>query len=353
MSTTSGDGSDFGRSFTDHMALIACTDGIWEETRVVAHAPIPLSAAASGLHYGQAIFEGLKAYRQPDGDVALFRVDDHARRFQTSAERMAMPALPVARFVEACSLLVAADEASVPWESGHTLYLRPLMIATTPRLGVQPASEFLVVVIASPVGAYLDSGHRAWTVTTARDQVRAAPGGTGNAKCAGNYGASLAARRDAIREGYDEILWLDASEHRWIEELSAMNLFIVEQRASMTPTLVTPPLGDTILAGITRASILELAVHLGYQTREAAIAIDQWCADTARGIISEAFACGTGAVLAPIGSVHDGRTTWNIGDGNPGPVTVALRTALLDLHEGRTADPFGWRVPLRLATSVP
>jgi len=336
----------FGRVFTDHMAVIKFEHSRWSKTSVVDHEPVSLSPASSGLHYGQAIFEGLKAYRQPDGAVALFRVRDHAERFRASAERMAMPALPVEQFVEACAALIAADEDSVPREPGHSLYLRPLMIATTPRLGVEPASEYLCVVIASPVGAYFSDGIRPLSVMVARDRVRAASGGTGNAKCAGNYGASLGARRGAVTAHCDEVLWLDAVEHRWVEELSAMNVFVVESRAGTPATVVTPPIGDTILAGITRASLLELAGHLGYRALEAPIALERWRRDAACGFAREAFAAGTGAVVAPIGRVHDGPTTWTIGDGTPGTVTLRLRAALLDLQEGRTPDPFGWRVRL-------
>jgi branched-chain amino acid aminotransferase len=341
----------FGHVFTDHMAVITYADGRWDEPRVVTHEPISLAPAASGLHYGQAIFEGLKAYRQPDGDIAFFRIRDHARRFQASAAHMAMPPLPVDHFVDACTALVTTDETFVPSEPGHSLYLRPLMLATTPRLGVQPATDYLCVIIASPVGAYLGSGTRAWTVKVERAHVRAAPGGTGAAKCAGNYGASLAARAHASSSSatadYDELLFLDATEHRWVEELSAMNLFVVEERSGAAPTLVTPPTG-TILAGVTRASLLELAVTLGYGVREAPIAIDDWRRRAATGELTEAFASGTGAVVAPIGEVIDGDITWTIGDGNPGVVTRRLRAALLDLQEGRAPDRYGWRVPVRL-----
>ena len=345
------DQPEFGRAFTDHMALIRFVGRQWGETRIVANEPIPFSPAASGLHYGQAIFEGLKAYRQPDGDVALFRARDHAERFRATATRMAMPPLPVRRFVDACAALVTADAVAVPDERGHSLYLRPLMIGTTPRLGVQPASEYLCVIIASPVGPYLSDGTRPWTVKVERDQVRAAPGGTGAAKCAGNYGASLAARRAATSADCDEILFLDATEHRWVEELSAMNLFVVEATPPSTRTLVTPPADGTILGGITRASLLELAPRLGWAARAAPIAIDEWRRRAETGEITEAFASGTGAVVAPIGHVRDGETTWTIGDGSPGPVTARLRAALLDLQEGRAPDPYGWRFPLDVPTS--
>ena len=202
----------FGYVFTGHMAVISHANRHWGKPRLIPHEPIPLAPAASGLHYGQAIFEGLKAYRQPDGDIAFLPIRDHAERFRASAEQMAMPPLPVDHFVDACRGLVAADEVLVPSESGHSLYLRPLMLATTSRLGVQPATEYLCVIIASPVGAYRDGATRAWTIVVERAHVRAAPGGTGAAKCAGNYGASLAARAHMPEADCDEVLFLDAAE---------------------------------------------------------------------------------------------------------------------------------------------
>jgi branched-chain amino acid aminotransferase len=335
------------------MAVMTYADGRWSGPSITSHQPITLSPATSGLHYGQVIFEGLKAYRQPDGDVALFRIQDHARRFQASALHMAMPPLPVEHFIDACTALVSIDEAFVPDESGHSLYLRPLMLATTPRLGVHSATEYLCVMIASPVGAYLSDETRAWTIKAERTHVRAAPGGTGAAKCAGNYGASIAARSGTCDADFDELLFLDATEHRWVEELSAMNLFVVEGRSETVPTLVTPPASGTILAGITRASLLELAPALGYNVRETPIAIDEWQRRATAGEITEAFASGTGAVVAPIGRVVDEDTTWTIGAGTPGRVTLRLRTALLDLQEGRTPDAYAWRVPLHLSSREP
>jgi branched-chain amino acid aminotransferase len=265
---------------------------------------------------------------------------------------MAMPPLPVDHFVDACVALVTVDETFAPGDTGHSLYLRPLMLATTPRLGVQPATEYLCVIIASRVGAYVSTGARAWTINVERVHVRAAPGGTGAAKCAGNYGASLAARAHTSKADFDELLFLDAVEHHWVEELSAMNLFVIEERTGTPPTLVTPPTGGTILAGITRASLLELAPALGYPVREAPIGIDAWRRRAAAGEITEAFASGTGAVVAPIGHVRDDDCTWVIGDGTIGPVTQRLRAALLDLQEGRAPDDYRWRIPLGLQTGA-
>jgi len=341
----------FGRYFTDHMAVISFAGEVWRDARLGAYEPIALSPAASGLHYGQAIFEGLKAYRQPDGDIALFRVRDHAERFRRSSARMAMPQLPTELFIEACTLLLTADRAWVPGATGQSLYLRPLMIATSPRLGVTAADEYLFVVVASPAASYFPGETRPWSVMVACGHVRSAPGGTGAAKCAGNYGASLAAKQAATHANIDEVLWLDATEGRWIEELCGMNVFVIEEHPGSPPTLVTPPIGDTILAGITRASLLALAPRLGYAVREAPIALDEWRTDAACGVVREAFASGTAAAVAPIGRVRDGYTEWTIGDGQPGPITLELREELGKIQEGRAPDPFGWRTVLGLSTA--
>ena len=341
----------FGSVFTDHMVGVAFADHRWGEPWIARRGPISVDPAASGLHYGQAVFEGLKAYRQPNRDVAFFRIRDHGRRFQASAAHMGMPPLPVELFVDACFELVGADEAFVPDEPGNSLYVRPLMLATTPRLGVRRATDYLCIFIASPVGDYHGGADHAWTVKAEREHVRATIGGTGAAKCAGNYGASLAARTRATTasgEDFDEVLFLDAAEHRWVQELSAMNVFVVEMRPGLTPTLVTPPLAGTILAGITRASLLELAPALGYRALTAPISLDRWRHDAEHGIVTEAFATGTGAVVAPIGRIDEGSRSWTVGDGQPGPITRRLRATLLDVQEGRAPDDYGWRSAMRL-----
>jgi branched-chain amino acid aminotransferase len=289
-----------------------------------------LSPAAMVLHYGQAIFEGLKAYRQPDGAVSLFRVDQNAARFNRSATRMAMPDLPVELFIDACEQVVRADVDWVPTRAGQSLYLRPFMFATEPHLGVRTANEQLFSVIASPVDTFFPGGVRPIAICSAGSAVRAAPGGLGAAKCAANYSASLRTKTDAVADGFDEVLWLDSTEHRFAEELSGMNLFVVRG-----DTIVTPPTSDTILEGVTRASLLALAPTLGLQVQEERLDAFDLRAD-------EAFACGTAAVIAPIGRL-DGTA---IGDGTAGAVTLRLREALVAIQEGRADDPFGWMTPV-------
>jgi branched-chain amino acid aminotransferase len=331
----------FGRWFTDHMVTAHWTaDAGWDATRLGPHEPLALSPAAMVLHYGQAIFEGLKAYRQQDR-IAIFRPRDHALRFERSAARLAMPQLPIERFVESCVELVRADEEWVPRTSEHSLYLRPLMFATEAHLGVRSASEFTFAVIASPVAPYASEDLRPLDVVLGGTDVRAAPGGVGAAKCSSNYAASLLTRQRALASGHDDVVWLDAIDHRWVEETSAMNLFFVRRRGADV-VLITPPTGDTILAGITRSSLIDLAQHVGYGVAERPIGIDEWAEEARSGVITEAFACGTGAIVAPIGRVTSAVESWTMRDAATSPIAHRLRERLLDIQEGRDEDVFGW-----------
>jgi branched-chain amino acid aminotransferase len=331
----------FGRHLTDHMVTAVFAGGRWSALALGPLAELSLSPAAMVLHYGQAIFEGLKAYRQPDGSIALFRPADNAARFARSAVRMAMPELPVDRFVEACRMLTRADADWVPTRAGQSLYLRPFMIATEPNLGVRAAQELLFSVIASPVDTFFPGGVRPISVRTADTAVRAAPGGLGAAKCAANYSASLQTKTVAVADGFDEVVWLDALEHRYVDELSGMNVFVVRDGA-----LVTPPISDTILEGVTRDSLIRVARSLGIDVHESPIDAESWVAEARAGTITEAFACGTAAVIAPIGSITTASGSATMGDGAPGALTLRLREALVAIQEGRAEDPHGWRVPV-------
>ncbi|WP_405661567.1 branched-chain amino acid aminotransferase [Streptomyces sp. RK9] len=329
----------FGRHFTDHMVTIRWTEGRgWHDGQLVPYGPLALDPATTVLHYAQEIFEGLKAYRQPDGSVALFRPEANARRFQASARRMAMPELPVETFLDACDALVRQDIDWVPAHGGEeSLYLRPFMIATEAGLGVKPANEYLFVVIASPAGAYFPGGVKPVSIWLSEDRVRAVPGGMGDAKTGGNYAASLLAQAEAAEKGCDQVAYLDAVEHKWVEELGGMNLYFV-----YGDKIVTPELTGSLLAGITRDSLLSVARDLGYTSEEGRVSIDQWQADTANGTLTEVFACGTAAVITPVGTVKSARGEWTQGDGTPGEVTMKLRDALLDVQRGVAADPHGW-----------
>lgn len=329
----------FGKTFTDHMAIVRYTEGKgWHDAKITARGPISLDPAAAVLHYAQEIFEGLKAYRLADGAMALFRPDANARRFNASANRMAMPELPEAMFIESCRALVKADADWFPDIEGGSIYLRPFMIANETFLGVKPSVEYLYIVIAAATGNYFKSGAPAVKLLVAEDDTRAAPGGTGAAKCGGNYAASLRAQSQAIARGFDQVVFLDAAERRYVEELGGMNLFFVFEDGS----LQTPPLDGTILPGITRDSLLTLAREEGLTVREERYAIDQWRADAESGRLVETFACGTAAVVTPVASVTGKDFSFTIGSGGPGQATQRLKQRLVDIQRGAAADPHGW-----------
>jgi branched-chain amino acid aminotransferase len=333
----------FGRVFTDHMVTIRWTrDRGWHDAQVRPYAPLPMDPATMVFHYGQAIFEGFKAYQQPDGSIATFRPGANADRMNRSAARLALPALPPDAFIKATDRLVALDRRWISGEREMSLYLRPLMFATEVGLGVRPANDVTFVVIASPSGAYFAQGLAPVSIWLSEQYTRAAPGGTGAAKAAGNYAASLVAQQEAIDHGCQQVCFLDAVERRWIEELGGMNLVFVYDDGS----LVTPELSGSILAGITRESLLMLAEELGHKAVERRIDVNEWRSGVEAGHITEVFACGTAATVSPLG-----RLAWSGGELEmpqaPGPVTLELRRALLDVQYGVVADSHGWlhRVP--------
>ena len=337
----------FGRVHTDHMVAIRWTaDSGWHDATLSAYAPLALDPSAMVLHYGQAIFEGLKAYRQPDGGVAIFRPEENAHRFNRSAHRLAMPELPPELFLAAVDELVAADLAWVPTAEGQSLYLRPFMIATEAQVGMRPAHEYLFLLIAFPVTPFFPGEVKPVTVWLSDEYVRAAVGGTGEAKCAGNYAGSLLAQRQAAEKGCDQVVWLDAVERRWVEEMGGMNLFFVMGRPGEQARLLTPALTGTLLPGVVRDSLLTLAPDLGLPVEQGRLTAQQWREGCADGSIREVFACGTAAVIAPVGHAKSTAGDWSVGDGSAGPVTMRLREALLDLQYGRTPDTHGWMRPV-------
>ena len=329
----------FGKVFTDHMAIVRYSEGQgWHDARITARGPIPLDPAAAVLHYAQEIFEGLKAYRLDDGSMALFRADANARRFNASADRMAMPQLPEELFLESVRQLVRTDADWFPPVEGGSIYLRPFMFASEVFLGVKPASEYLYIVLAASTGNYFKGGAPAVSLLVSERDTRAAPGGTGAAKCGGNYAASLRAQQAAIAQGFDQVVFLDAAERRYVEELGGMNLFFVFDDGS----LLTPPLDGTILPGITRDSLMTLARDEGLTVREERYAIDQWRADADSGRLVESFACGTAAVVTPVGKVTARDYSFTVGSGGPGQATQRLKQRLVDIQRGVAADPYGW-----------
>jgi branched-chain amino acid aminotransferase len=329
----------FGRVFTDHMVTIRYSEAKgWHNARIEARAPFQLDASTAVLHYAQEIFEGMKAYRLADGGTALFRPEANARRFRDSAARMAMAKLPEELFLESVRALVRTERDWIPTIEGGALYLRPFMIASEVFLGVKPSAEYIYAVIASSTGAYFKGDAPAISLWVSEDYTRAAPGGTGAAKCGGNYATSLVAQAEAIRQGCDQVLFLDAAERRWIEELGGMNIFFVFDDGS----IATPPLTGTILPGITRDSILTLAHEMGLTAREEPYAIDQARADAESGRLREAFACGTAAVVAPIGQMKAKSGGFTIGSGGPGQTTQRISQALVGIQRGTVPDTHGW-----------
>lgn len=328
----------FGRVFTDHMVTVRWTpEAGWSEGRVQPRAPFQIDPAAGVLHYAQEIFEGLKAYRTADGGVTLFRPYENARRFTKSAERMAMPPVPEDLFIAAVEALVQADADWIPTGEG-SLYLRPFMFASEAFLGVRPAKEYIFCVIASPVGAYFKRGDSSVALWASDEYSRAGAGGTGAAKCGGNYAGSLVAQTQANLHGCDQVVFLDAAEHKWVEELGGMNIFFAFEDGR----LITPPLSGTILAGITRDAIITIAGEQGLRVSEERYSLDQWRADVASGALREVFVCGTAAVVAAVGEVKSSSGGFKIGEAAPGPKTTRIRQTLTGIQRGSVPDTYGW-----------
>lgn len=333
----------FGKYFTDHMVRAKWTaaDG-WHGAELVPYGPLLLDPATNFMHYGQAIFEGLKAYRHPDGQIKTFRPIKNSERFARSARRLAMAEVPDELFLGSIEALVRQDQAWVPSDQEKSLYLRPFMISTEIGLGVRPGNAYEYLLIASPAGAYFPQGVKPVTVWLSDEYVRAAPGGTGEAKCAGNYAASLIAQAEAAQHGCDQVVWLDAAERCWIEEMGGMNLYFVHG-AGDSARILTPQLTGALLPGITRESLLTVAEDLGIRAEEGKISVADWREGCASGAITEVFACGTAAVITPVGQVKSRESgAWEVAGGRTGAVTMTLRQALLDIQTGMAPDRHNW-----------
>lgn len=329
----------FGKYFTDHMASAVWTpDGGWHDHRVSALEPFSMHPSTAVLHYAQEIFEGLKAYRHADDSVWLFRPRMNARRFMHSARRLALPVLAEQEFIDSIEALVRADQSWVPAYGGEqSLYLRPFMFASEAFLGVRPAAHVTYAVIASPVGLLFTSGVVGVTLWTSTTYIRAAKGGTGDAKCGGNYASSLAAQIEAQEHGCDQVLYVDGAERFWLEESGTMNLCLVTSDGQ----LVTPSLG-TILEGVTRDSILDLATDHGLSPVERPVSLEELRKGCQDGTITEVFAAGTAAVITHIVGFKGDGYEVTVGDGGPGKVTLAVREHILDIQYGRVPDTRGW-----------
>jgi branched-chain amino acid aminotransferase len=344
----------FGRIFTGRMFTQRYTpERGWHDPVIAPYAPLSLDPAGVSFHCGQMVFDGTKAYPRPDGDLNLFRVELNAERFNRSAERLAMPPVDAAFHVAAIERLVKLERAWIPRQPGASLYIRPVMIATDPSLLVRASRGYLHYIVLSPVSPYFAGGFQPVSVFVSDQHVRAARGGTGEAKTPANYAISLYPTEQAIAQGYDQVLWLDAAERRYVEEAGAMNIAFVYNGRHVR----TPALSGSILPGITRDSILRLAPDLGYEASEDRIDVREMLRDVERGVITEVFNMGTGAVLVPVGRLGYQGRDFLVNGGQPGPVARQLHRALTDLQNGRAPDPYGWtrvvslRAPLQSATA--
>ncbi len=330
----------FGIHFTDHMFLMKWDrQQGWHEAEICPYKQFTMDPAAMVYHYGQAIFEGLKAYRGQDDQIYLFRPKDNLKRMSNSAMRMCMPRLPEEVVLKALKSLVYLERDWVPKNSGATLYIRPTMIAVEPTLGVRPSDQYYFYIILSPVGAYYSEGFSPTKIFVTDKYVRAVKGGVGDVKTAGNYAASIMAAKEAAKEGYTQVLWLDACEHKYVEEVGTSNIFFY-----IDDQLITPPLGGSILAGITRDSVLKLAESYGVKTVERAITVDEVVSTCEDGSLKEAFGTGTAAVISPVGELCYKQDHYVINGGETGELSQRLFDDLQAIQYGQTDDPFDWVV---------
>ena len=327
----------FGEMFSDHMFRMDYTDGKWLEPEIVPFGPIEVLPSLSTLHYGQTVFEGLKAFRSRDGGINIFRPDKHAERMMHSCERVCIPQVGKDIFVDAVEELVRLDQAWVPSARGTALYIRPLALAMESYIGVRVAESYSFFIMTSPVAAYFKEGLNPVKLMTSGEFVRACPGGLGEAKTAANYAASLFPAYDANRRGYAQVIWLDALEGKYVDEVGTMNICFVKD-----DTLITPSLEGTILPGITRDSVLQLARHWGMKVEERRISIDEVMASIKDGSMTEAFGTGTAAVISPFGEIYHKGETAIINDGRIGPVSQKLYDTITGIQYGEIPDPFGW-----------
>ncbi|MCR5609830.1 MAG: branched-chain amino acid aminotransferase [Lachnospiraceae bacterium] len=330
----------FGTIFTDHMFVMDYEEGKgWIDPRIVPYGPLSLDPSAMVFHYGQEMFEGLKAYKAEDGRILLFRPDMNAKRANNSNKRLCMPQIPVEDFVQAVKELVKIDQAWIPTAPGTALYIRPFMIATDPFLGVRPSSTYKFIIILSPVGAYYKEGLNPVKIWIEDDYVRAVKGGIGEAKTGGNYAASLAAQMKAHDEGYSQVLWLDGVERKYIEEVGAMNIFF-----KINGTVVTPMLNGSILPGITRNSVCELCRSWGIPCEERRISVDELLEAAENGTLEECFGSGTAAVISPVGHLRFGDKVIQIKDGNIGELSQKIYDTITGIQLGKIEGPEGWTV---------
>ena len=330
----------FGKIFTDHMFVMNYTEGKgWHDARIVPYQNLSLAPSAMVFHYGQEMFEGLKAYKGEDGSVYLFRPDMNAKRANNSNKRLVIPELPVEDFVDAVKAVVDVDRDWIPTDPGTSLYIRPFIIATDEFLGVAPSKTYLFIVILSPSGAYYESGLEPVGIWIEDEYVRAVRGGMGFTKTGGNYAASLIAQVKAHDDGYSQVLWLDGVERKYIEEVGAMNIMF-----KINGKVVTPMLNGSILPGVTRDSILTVCRDWGYEVEERRISVDELVAAAKDGSLEEVWGTGTAAVVSPVNKLRYEDEVMNIGDGSIGELTQKLYDELTGIQWGKREDKRGWRV---------
>ena len=330
----------FGNYYTDHMFIMNYDEGEgWHDARIVPYGPIPLDPAAMCLHYGQEVFEGLKAYKTPDGGIQLFRPDKNMARLNVSNERLCIPLVDEAFCVEAVKKLVEVDKDWIPDAPGTSLYIRPFIFAVDPHVGVHPAHHLLFVIILSPVGAYYPKGLNPVDIYVEQNYVRAVKGGMGFTKTAGNYAASLKAQDEAEKIGYTQVLWLDGVERKYIEEVGTMNVFFV-----IGDEVITPALTGSILSGVTRMSVIDLLRSKGYKVSERRISVQELFDAHDNGTLKEAFGTGTAAVISPIGTFEWNGKKITVADGGIGPLSQMLYDTLTGIQFGKIPDEFGWTV---------
>jgi len=337
----------FGDVFSDHMFSLRYFDGAWQTPEIIPYAPISVEPACLALHYGQTVFEGLKAFRGVDGQIRLFRPDRNEVRLESSCLRLCIPPLPRGMLELAIRKLIWLDHAWIPHRRGQSLYLRPLIFAEESHLGVRPASRYRFLLMTAPVGNYHPGGMEAIGLKVKERFARAAPGGVGGAKTAGNYAASLLPARESHDEGFDQVLWLDATTQAQVEEVGHMNIFF-----HLAGRVVTPALNGTILPGVTRESVLALLREHGYTAEERPIAIREVIDGACDGTLAEAFGTGTATVIAPVGRIGYREHTYEIHGNRPGPLAEWLYGQLLGIQHGELADPHGWTVNLGLPPFV-
>ncbi|MBQ8567792.1 MAG: branched-chain amino acid aminotransferase [Oscillospiraceae bacterium] len=333
----------FGNYYTDHMFLMNYDEGQgWHDARIVPYGPISLDPAAMCLHYGQEVFEGLKAYRCADGKIQLFRPDKNMARLNVSNERLCIPQIDEAFAVEAVKTLVNVDKEWIPTEEGTSLYIRPFIFAVDPHVGVHPAHHLIFCIILSPVGAYYPEGLAPVKIYVEQNYVRAVKGGMGFTKTAGNYAASLKAQDEADKLGYTQVLWLDGVERKYIEEVGTMNVFFAFENE-----IVTPALQGSILSGITRMSSIEMLRDMGYTVNERRLSIDEVYEAYNNGTLKEVFGTGTAAVISPVGQLKWGDNIMTINNGEIGEISQKLYDNLTGIQWGKIEDKFGWTVEVK------